>query len=540
MKRLMIIVGAILCLGSGLPCHAAQQPIVGDWIGQIDLAGSWQRINFHFKIEGQSITGTLDLPRQNRTGLSLNRVTLDSSHVRIEWQGSQGLGVFDGQFRDGAISGDFQQGEIKHPFRVVRTSMFDPKESQRYSGSYRLAKDRFIDIGAFSENEDRPVFFDSQTRRTGVLYALSDTEFFSGPSYGNLFPMEVRATFTKNARGEVTGLKWQESDSHVFTAKKVSPYTQEEVSFQNGDVTLHGTLTAPATKGQHPALVVVPGSGSFRRPGGHWIHFFVRQGIAVLVFDKRGSGDSTGDWKKSTYEDLAADTLAGVQALKNHKNINPKQIGLLGHSEGGWVVPLAASLSTDIAFLIIRSGSALPTWKTVLHESEGKLRDGNKLSEAEIRAALALKQSVERMALAGTPWDEAWSQINAAYEKAHNEKWFGYVGGIPKDHWYWQWWRLRGGYDPAPALEKVRCPVLVLLGGVDWNIPSKESAVAFESAFKKAGNKDFTVRILPEGNHGLLEAETGYDSEFPRLNRYVPGYMDGIADWLLKRVNIKS
>ena len=114
------------------------------------------------------------------------------------------------------------------------------------------------------------------------------------------------------------------------------------------------------------------------------------------------------------------------------------------------------------------------------------------------------------------------------------------MAGQPKEHWYWQWWRLRGGYDPTPTLMKIRVPVLVLLGELDWAIPSKESGVAFEQAFRKAGNKDYTIRILSKGNHGLLEAETGYGSEFPRLNRYVPGYMDRMADWVLKRMKAKA
>ena len=541
MKRLIMLgLFALLYCNAAPPCRAAQHPIAGDWIGQIDLGQNWQRINFHLKAEGRKITGTLDLPRQNRLGLPLKLVTLDSSRVRIEWQGNQGLAIYDGQLKDGEIVGELQQGETKRPFRVVRTRMFDPKESQRYAGSYSLGKNNFIDIGPFSENEDRPIFFDSRTRRTGILYALSETEFFSGPSYGNMFPMEVRVTFSRNERGEVTGLKWREANSPEFTAKKVRPYKQEEVSFQNGDVTLRGTLTMPATKGQHPVVVIIPGSGPFRRPGGHWVYFFVRHGIGVFVFDKRGSGDSTGDWRKSTYDDLAMDALAGIRALKSHGNVNPKRIGLWGNSEGGWVAPLAASRSEDVAFLIIRSGSGLPVWKTVLHEAEGKLRDGTGLSDEEIKDAIAFKQLTEGIAISGKPWDEAWKEIDAAYQRARSERWFQFVAGPPKEHWYWQWWRLRGGYDPTSALMKIRVPVLVLLGELDWAIPSKESAGAFEQAFKKAGNKDYTIRILSKGNHGLLEAETGYGSEFPRLNRYVPGYMDRMADWVLKRMKAKA
>jgi len=187
---------------------------------------------------------------------------------------------------------------------------------------------------------------------------------------------------------------------------------------------------------------------------------------------------------------------------------------------------------------MVRSGSALPVWQTVLHEAEGQLRDGNDLTEDEIRDALALKRSVERIALETGNWDDAWTAIDAAYQRVRDKRWFKYVAVDQKDDSFWQWWRLRGGYDPAAALAKVRCPVLVLLGEVDWVIPSRESAAAFERAFRASGNSDYTIRILPKANHGLLAGETGFASESARLKAYSPGYMDGMADWLLERVKV--
>src|SRR5687767_8343529 len=542
MKRTIILFGIIglLHFNFTASAHTFQQPLADDWIGHIDFGQSWQRINFHLQVTGETLTGTVDLPRQNRFGLPLKQVTFDSNVVHIEWQGTLGLAVYKGRLHGDEISGEFQHGELKQPFRMVRTRMFDPKNSARYAGTYRIGKDHFIDVGPFVESEDRPIFFDSMTRRSGVLYALSETEFFSGPSYGNLFPMEVRASFDSNERGEVEGLRWREDNGPTLMGKKVAAYTQEEVNFQNGNVSLQGTLTMPADGRQHPVVVVVPGSGPFRRPGGHWVHFFVRQGIGVFVFDKRGSGNSTGDWRKSSYEDLAMDVLAGVSALKKHESVKPTQIGLWGNSEGGWVAPIAASRSQDVAFLIIRAGSALPVWQTVLHEAEGKLRDGTALSEQEIKEAIEFKRVTEGVAMSGEDWDKTWKELETYYQNSQGKKWFQFMMGPPKDHWFWHWWRLRGPFDPTASLMKIRIPVLVLLGELDWAIPSKASALAFEQAFKRAGNTDYSIKVLPKANHGLLEASTGYGSEFSRLKRYVPGYMDGMATWLRQRVNAKA
>ncbi len=547
MKRALITLGiALLFCGMFLPPSQATQPTLqGDWIGQIDFGKEWQRINFHFTSEQK---GTLDLPQQGRKGLPLKKIVVDSSHLRIEWEGRSGLAIYDGQIKDDVISGEFTQGQSKGAIRLVHVAnaLADLKLYNQYAGSYKLGPNRFVDLAPFSEDEDRPIFFDSKTRRTGVLYAVSDTEFFSGPSYGVMFPIDIRVTFVKNKQGEATGIKWQESGSRTITAKRVNPYRQEEISFSNGEVTLQGTLTMPATKGPHPAIILVHGSGPERRPGGHWTHFFTRHGIAYFYFDKRGAGASTGDLNSASIEDLAGDVLAAVQALRNNKRINPRQIGLIGHSNGGWVAPLAASRSKDVAFLIVKSGSGLPVYKNIVYELEMDMRAAGNFSENDIAQAKALREQVNNALLT----NNGWELLMAAIEKSKNERWFGYarVQWLPHvpppldsaTNSFLRGLRRQIDFDPATTWEEVHCPVLALLGESDANVPSKVSAAIMEGGLKKSGNKEYTIRILPKANHGLFEAETGYSTESPRLTRYVPGYMDGITQWLLKRVNVKK
>ena len=549
MKHALMTLGiALLFCGKIVPSYAAQRSLQGDWIGQIDFGKEWQRINFHFMLEKDEWKGTLDLPQQGRNGLALNKINLDSAHVRIEWQGRSGLAIYDGQMKGDMISGDFRQGESKGTFRLVHVAnaLADLKLYNQYAGSYQLGRDRFVDLAPFSEDEDRPIFFDSKTRRTGVLYAVSDTEFFSGPSYGVMFPIDIRVTFVKDERGEVTGVKWQESGSQVISAKRVNHYRREEISFQNGEVTLRGTLTMPATKGPHPAIILVHGSGPERRPGGHWTHFFTRHGIAYFYFDKRGAGASTGDLNSASIEDLAGDVMAAVQALRNDKNINPRQIGLIGHSNGGWVAPLAASRSQDVAFLIVKSGSGLPVHENIVYELEMDMRAAGNFSENDIGQAKALRQQLNNALLTNTGWEPLMSVI----EKSKDQRWFGYARAQwlpyvspPLDsasNSFLRGLRRQIDFDPASTWENVQCPVLALLGELDANVPSKVSAAIMERGLKKSGAKDYTIRILPKANHGLFDAQTGYSTESPRLVRYVPGYMDGIMDWLQKHVDAKK
>jgi len=332
----------------------AQQPLEGDWVGGIDFGKDWQSINFHFKNERERITGTLDLPQQGRNALPLNSIVSQSSRVRIEWQGRSGLAIYDGEFKDGGIVGDFQQGGTRGTFILARVARVDPKIYDQYAGSYQIGPDRFLDIGPDDDSEGRPRFLDSKTDRFGVLYPSSDFTFFSGPSLGIPLPVDVRVTFIKNRRGDVTSLKWQEGGAAALIAKKVYPYKKEKVIFNNGDAVLAGTLISPATKGPHPALVLVSPGYSLERNNGVYPYFFIRQGLAVLSLDQRTVNGVPVDYAQSSFEERARDVLAGVRLLKARKDIKPKQIGLWGSSISAWIAPLAATLSPDVAFLIPR------------------------------------------------------------------------------------------------------------------------------------------------------------------------------------------
>ena len=537
---------AMMKLVSG-SLSASPQQVQGDWLGQIDFGGAWQRVTLHLARDGTGDKGTIDL---NQGGQKLPlKITLGgSSGVRLEWQDGSATAACEGKLENNTISGEVTQGSSRGTLSAVRVAKVaaDLKLYGLIAGSYQLGPDRFIDLAPFSEDEDRPIFYDSKTRRTGVLYAISEAEYFSGPSYGVLFPINIRCTFLKDERGEVTGLKWQEGGDAAITAKRVGPFTQEEISFQNGDVTLRGTLTLPATPGPHPVVIQVHGSGPERRPGGHWTHFFARHGIGYLYFDKRGAGASTGDWNKASLSDLAGDVLAAVEALRAHQRINPQQICLWGNSNGGWVAPLAASRSKHVALLIVRSGSGLSVHENILYELEMYMRGVGNFSEEDIAHAKALRKQMNAAILTNSGWDD----IKSAVEKAKNEKWFPYarvqwLPHIPPPldsaaNPFLKGLRAQIDFDPESTWEKVNCPVLVLLGELDANVPTKASAAIIERGLKKAQNHDYTIKILPQANHGLLESVTGYSSESPRLTRYVPGYMDGMADWLLKHLKAKE
>jgi len=540
MRKLLLIWIATLVFGYlyVLPCQA-QHTLEGDWIGGIDFGKEWQSVRFSFKSEGATIKGTLDFPQQNRVGLTLNRVVFESPHVHIEWQGRTAVAVFDGVLEGESISGEFVQGERKGKFGMVRVIKVDPGLNEEYSGSYQLSPDRFIDMGPIG---DHIRFVDSKTRQTRYLYPSSETSFFSGPSIGIPFPVELRVTFLKNKQGKVSGLLWKENGSGPITGKRL-PYNEEEVSYKYGDATVTAKLLVPATQGPHPALIDL-GQGYFLGPdNGPDQYFYVRQGLAMMTPIRRTIGGSEANYLKSSFEERAREILAGVEMLKQRRDINPRQIGLYGDSQTAWIAPLAATLSPDVGFLILRVPSALPVTENILYEIESNLRREN-FSEADITKALVLRQLIHRTILTNTEWEK----LKAEIDKSKNEKWFPYVRAgwfpslkIPPDEAAAKGLRDPLTYDPLPILQKVTVPVLALNGELDEAIPTKQSVPILEAAFRKAGNKDFTVMVLPKAGHNFLETDKPYGAEeFVRKTKYVSEYWDTLAAWLRKHLKVKK
>ena len=312
------------------------------------------------------------------------------------------------------------------------------------------------------------------------------------------------------------------------SAAKTLPYTQEEVRYKNGDVSLAATLLIPSAKAPHPAIVFHHGAYQDSRDAWRfYADHFARRGIACLIYDNRGTGGSTG-YPRASFDDLAADALAGVQFLKSRQDINRQQIGLFAGSQGGWISPLAASRSKDVAFIMQIAAPGVTVARNVLYESETKLRAAG-FSEEDIKRALAVKQSIQ-----DTARTESWEKAEPIFQKWKNEKWFPYIGVAGENSWTRWWWTLVGNYDPAPVWEKITIPVLNVDGELDQKVPVAESLTRMDSALKKAGNKDFTLKVFAKADHSIhLMSESGR----PLL---APGFLDFITDWLLKRVSVKS
>ena len=304
------------------------------------------------------------------------------------------------------------------------------------------------------------------------------------------------------------------------------------VRFANGQVTIAGKLTVPATRGPHPAIVLIHGSNDADRDFlDPWVGFFVSRGLAVLSYDKRGVRESAGDWKRADFHDLAGDARAGVQFLKKRKDIDRERIGLFGISQGGWIAPLVAARDREIAFIILHAGSALRVVDNNLLFIEAELR-GYGFPDEEIAQAMAYYRLNDEV----TRHPERWEELQTLYLKARELKveWL-IEEPQPRDFWFRNFYRGIMDFDPAPYWSKVRCPVLAFFGELDHNVPPDPNRRAMESALRRRKNGDSTIIVLPKANHLFLQAKTGTRDEYASLDSFVDGYFNVMAAWLARR-----
>jgi alpha-beta hydrolase superfamily lysophospholipase len=313
-------------------------------------------------------------------------------------------------------------------------------------------------------------------------------------------------------------------------------FREEEVSFASGGNTLAGVLVLPTTPGPHPAVVFVHGSGSLGR--NDWtLHPALREhfachGIASLCWDKPGVGASGGDWTRQSFHDRAREALDAVTFLRGRADIDPRHVGLWGISQGGWICPLAASLSPDVAFLILVSAPAGTIAEQDLFRVEQGMRaDG--MSRDDIDKARDFARRRVELIRTGT-----FEELDAAQREAAGQRWFtDYVHRLgPRD---FAFGAKNIGYDGRPTLRGVKCPVLVVVGERDTVVPSKESAATIEDTLTKAGNADVTVKTFPDADHFLHQAKTGGPREMAaqdRVGTFASGYLTTLTDWLGERL----
>jgi dienelactone hydrolase len=421
----------------------------------------------------------------------------------------------------------------------------------RFSGAYRLDDGRLVFVTPREGDVLRYRMMDGESR---ALWPVGERRYVAGPGWAEREPVEVEVAFSPiGAGGRPPGFTWKRAAGER-TARRLD-LPESSFTFRSGDLTLRGKLVKPPGAGPFPAVVLVQGSGDESAVDyDHGPYLFASHGIATLVYDKRGTGGSEGEYGQN-FHVLARDLLAAVEWLRGRTDVDASRIHLAGYSQGGWIAPLAASKTDGIRSLLIGYGPMVPItgedrWGYVyaLQKKgfgEDALREADRINEV-------LSAIVDRR-------EDRWDELGRLLDEAEGKPWFAAVKGSDSMLGFvadtrmprrvlrlYAAWKLRdtGGepfadrlYDPYPTVASLTAtPSLWIFGGEDHSMPTGWTVEKL--AELRAAGRPIRIEIFPAADHGILRfAEDGDGGR--RFLGYEPGYFQMQVAWLRQQSGLQ-
>lgn len=565
MKGVSILIGFIF----GVATVGFSQDITGDWHGTLNANGGELRLVLHItKNSDGSLKATLDSVDQGANGIPVNSATLKNSTLSLKVDAVNG--TYEGKVNAAAteIAGTWTQGMglplTFHRGGIAVKAHPKPALPSDIDGDWLGTLDTGMGtlrvvLHIVNTSEGLTATMDSPDQNakgipvTSIARNASSLKFevkTIGGSYDGKIAADLGSfsgTWTQGGRSLPLMLKRVKSAAELErrrpqTPIKPYPYREEEVSYKNpaANIELAATLTIPEGKGPFPAVLLMSGSGPHDRDEtlmGHkpflvLADYLTRSGIVVLRADKRGVGKSGGDYSTAVMADFASDADAGVAYLKGLPEVNPLKIGLLGHSEGAVEAPMAAVHNSDVAFVVMMAGPAVPG-DQLLPEQMRRIEKAAGKSADEIEKDLAVQREI--LAIVERDKDDA------TLDQDLREK---LAGKVPEAQMGMQvkavsspWFRGLLVYDPAPMLAKLTCPVLAINGEKDVQVPPQQNLPVIRKALESSGNKNYKVEELPNLNHLFQTATTGGISEYSEIEETMsPVAMEKVASWIMKEI----
>ena len=419
----------------------------------------------------------------------------------------------------------------------------------RFNGAYRLDDGRLVMIVPREGEVLRYRMMDGQSC---ALWPVADLCYESGPGWADREPVEVKLDFIEPPVGQpFTEFRWQPVGGPAQSAKRID-LPEIDFTIPAGELELRSRLVLPLGEPPFPAVVLVHGSGAESAVDTYSMpYLFAAHGIATLVYDKRGTGGSTGKYNQN-FHLLSDDTVAVAEWLRERPEIDPDRIHLAGYSQGGWIAPLAASKTDAVHSLLINYGPMVPItgedrwgYRYVLRE---KGFGDDALAEAD-RINEVLGAIVDH-------GEDRWDELEALLDEAKGADWYeaitgsdsmlGWVAEAGMPMWFaklYYRWMNRGDevfvdrlYDPFPVVAALENPSMWIFGGEDSSIPTADSIDKLE--ILREDGRPIEVEVFPNAEHGILLYE-GDDPFDRRYLGYAPGYLDLQVQWLRRQSGLE-
>jgi uncharacterized protein len=455
-----------------------------------------------------------------------------------EWQPLPGATINDGRIGftlpasmgGGACAarreGDALLSAVADSCRLSMVQVAAPQQPAVTPGLYRLGDGRLVSVGSFTDFP-QPTVVEFGSGRWAFLFERGDGVATAGPALQAPWP--VRLTLKRlPAQGARERLLWAEAGAQPLVGERVN-IVEKPLRWANGALKLGGTLMLPDTPGPHATAVLSPMSTNAPREAyRQQAEFFVSQGLAALIYDKRGVGESKGDIRNTGLADLADDAIGAVQLLKQTPGVDPKRIGVWGHSQGGWVAPIAAARSSDVAFVIAQSGPSVTAAEQEIYRVETSARNEG-LSAAEVAEAADYERRLMHWVKTGEgrEWLEEAARTKTNARWAHLVEFNEKLPDLPSQRAQTFWY-----FDPMPSYAKVKVPMLAVFGDRDAFVPVERSVTLLRQALAQAGNRDHQITILANAAHGLWGTDLDSGHRAAKMTGFHADYFPTLVSWM--------
>lgn len=396
-------------------------------------------------------------------------------------------------------------GQWERAGSILEVEVNFARTASGYEGTLSSAQLRVVGIPFRRTRYEAPKLF-------WELVGDATTTAFEGTVLGDTLAGRFR-------EGEATG-----TFRLTRRTRAAAQVQEEEVTFSNGQLTLSGTVMKPAGLGPFPGVVFLHGSGGEGRWASRYLaNAFAERGIASLIYDKRGVGTSTGDWREAGFAELVGDASAAVEALRSRPWIARDRVGIHGHSQGGTIAPWVATDNPHVAFVVASAAAGMSMAETEIY-SLGNSVGVKGMAESERQLAERYIRAVVAAAYDGAPKAE----VEKAWQGVRDKPW---VFPPPSD-FYWSFSRRIASYDPVAYWRRVSVPALLVYGEGDERVPPRASAARIAEAYLASRGSLLEVVIFPDANHTFrLPPSAPEKFQWPRT---ALGYPDRVIEWIMQ------
>ena len=588
MKKIVVIFVCVFALPGVSKHAAAQQPpapagnkapaaaraasLEGDWVGALQVGETELQLVLHLSRDAQGQWhAKLDSLNQSVYGMEASTVAYEEDSLRFEIAsvGAKFQGKIQPDRR--SIRGVWEQSGSGLPLKFEKraasvgsraATATVSKAEGTWQGAIEVTNMRMRLQMHISHDDKGKLLASVDSLDQGIqgIPAAKVTEAngelrfeipaFQAEYHGTLGASrnEISGEWTQNDNVEKLDFRRSEQPLELRRPQNPSkpyPYTVEEITFPSGDgkTALAATLTIPQGTGPFPAALFIGGSGPTDRDETVASHkpfliladLLTKKGIAVLRYDKRGTGQSAGNYEQASMSDLASDAQAALNYLKGRKELDAKRVGILAHSEGGILAAQIAAKANEMDWLVLLATPATTGERTLLRQSELVARTGG-LPEEQI----ARSQQFDRMAYAAVREAKSAAALEAKLNDLIEKS--GLSASMPPAALQAQirlmttpWFRQYLDFDPAPLMEQIKCPVLALNGDRDLQVDANDTVPLLRQAYEKSGNKDFTVMEIDGVNHLFQKAQSGSPALYGAIEETIaPEVLNAIGSWLAK------